>query len=101
MHWLDPEFDDAEQKKIVKPDKIKLKRPPHTSDEIDRIKGSMLGLALGDALGANVEFRPHQYLIEHPVSDLKGGGTWGLDAGQVIILTISRLGNIFNLSLVH
>ena len=44
----------------------------------------MIGLALGDALGAHVEFRPYQYLVEHPVKDLQAGGTWGLEAGQVI-----------------
>ncbi|CAF4122747.1 unnamed protein product, partial [Rotaria sordida] len=42
----------------------------------------MVGMALGDALGAHVEFRPRQYLIEHPVQDLTGGGTWGLKKGQ-------------------
>jgi len=42
-----------------------------------------MGLVLGDALGAHVEFRPRQYLLEHPVRDLEGGGTWGLNKGQV------------------
>ncbi|CAF4207576.1 unnamed protein product, partial [Didymodactylos carnosus] len=41
--------------------------------------GSMFGMAIGDALGAHVEFRPHSYLVEHPVRDLQGGGTWGLE----------------------
>jgi hypothetical protein len=40
-------------------------------------------MALGDALGAHVEFRPHQYLVENPVTELEGGGTWGLKQGQV------------------
>ncbi|CAF3237509.1 unnamed protein product [Rotaria socialis] len=48
----------------------------------DRIRGSMLGLATGDALGASVEFMPHQHLLAHPVSDMQSGGTWGLKAGQ-------------------
>lgn len=43
----------------------------------------MAGLALGDALGAHVEFRPQSYLAEHPVTGLEGGGTWGLLKGQV------------------
>jgi hypothetical protein len=40
-------------------------------------------MALGDALGAHVEFRPRQYLLSNPVNDLEGGGTWGLRPGQV------------------
>ena len=52
------------------------------SKEEDKIISSLVGLAIGDALGASVEFRPHQYLAEHPVNDLQSGGTWGLDAGQ-------------------
>ena len=47
-----------------------------------RMQGSLIGLAVGDALGASVEFRPRSYMVEHPVSDMQGGGTWGLKAGQ-------------------
>jgi ADP-ribosylglycohydrolase len=47
----------------------------------------MIGMAIGDALGAHVEFRPQSYLEENPVKDLQGGGTWGLEKGQVIIYT--------------
>jgi len=46
----------------------------------------LIGLALGDALGAHVEFRPRQYLLSNPVKDLEGGGTWGLKKGQVLYL---------------
>ncbi|UJR10153.1 hypothetical protein I4U23_014370 [Adineta vaga] len=49
---------------------------------LPRIQGALLGLAVGDALGASVEFRPHSYLKQHPVTDMQGGGTWGLKAGQ-------------------
>ncbi|CAF3395495.1 unnamed protein product [Rotaria sp. Silwood2] len=49
---------------------------------LDRIQGSIIGMALGDALGAHVEFRPREYLRQHPVEDLIGGGTWGLNKGQ-------------------
>ncbi|CAF0844524.1 unnamed protein product [Rotaria sordida] len=42
----------------------------------------MIGMALGDAIGAHVEFRPREYLVQYPVTELKGGGTWGLEKGQ-------------------
>ncbi|CAF4626817.1 unnamed protein product, partial [Rotaria magnacalcarata] len=42
----------------------------------------MVGMALGDALGAHVEFRPHSFLVSNPVFNLQGGGTWGLEKGQ-------------------
>lgn len=46
----------------------------------DRICGSLLGLALGDCVGAAVEFMPRGSFA--PVTGLTGGGTWGLQAGQ-------------------
>ena len=49
---------------------------------LPRMQGSLLGLAIGDALGASVEFRPKSYMEANPVTDMQGGGTWGLDAGQ-------------------
>ncbi|CAF3787393.1 unnamed protein product [Rotaria sp. Silwood1] len=42
----------------------------------------MLGLTVGDALGAHVEFRPYSYLAANPVTKLVGGGTWSLRKGQ-------------------
>ncbi|CAF2646155.1 unnamed protein product [Rotaria sp. Silwood2] len=61
-----------------------MKNPSADMDAyvFDKILGSMMGLTLGDALGAHVEFRPHAYLDTHPVEDLEGGGTWGLEKGQ-------------------
>jgi len=50
--------------------------------KIKKIQGSLIGLAIGDALGASVEFRPYAYLKAHEVKDMQGGGTWGLQAGQ-------------------
>ncbi|CAF1350760.1 unnamed protein product [Rotaria sp. Silwood1] len=44
--------------------------------------GSMAGLALGDALGAHVEFKNRHFLLKYPVTDLRGGGTWGLRKGE-------------------
>jgi len=87
MYWLHPQYHDKEKTNIMKPDELQsaLHDPPKTFDRIlfNRILGSMMGLTVGDALGAHVEFRPRQYLMEHPVTDLQGGGTWGLQKGQV------------------
>lgn len=70
-----------------KPNEIEneIEDPPGriAEDLLDRVQGAMIGLALGDALGAHVEFRPHDYMQANPVTDLVGGGTWGLDKGQV------------------
>lgn len=46
----------------------------------DRARGALLGLAVGDALGAALEFkRPGTF---QPISDMVGGGPWGLEPGQ-------------------
>lgn len=72
---------------IKKPDELEKEMddpPVHYENEIlARMRGSMFGLAVGDALGAHVEFRPHEYFLDKPVEDLQGGGTWGLEKGQV------------------
>lgn len=72
---------------IKKPDELEceIEDPPGVIDTtlLNRIKGSLVGMALGDALGAHVEFRPNRYLVENPVENLEGGGTWGLGRGQV------------------
>jgi ADP-ribosylglycohydrolase len=45
----------------------------------DRFRGALLGLAIGDALGASVQYRkPGTF---PPVSDLIGGGPFGLPRG--------------------
>ncbi|MGG7036297.1 MAG: ADP-ribosylglycohydrolase family protein [Flavobacterium sp.] len=41
----------------------------------------LLGIATGDALGVPVEFKPRDYLIENPVSDMTGFGTHNQPAG--------------------
>lgn len=47
---------------------------------LDLFKGSILGLAVGDAIGAPLEFkRPGSF---EPATGMTAGGTWGLDAGQ-------------------
>jgi ADP-ribosyl-[dinitrogen reductase] hydrolase len=45
----------------------------------DRFRGALLGLAVGDALGTTVEFSPPGTFA--PVTDLVGGGPFGLPAG--------------------
>jgi len=46
----------------------------------DRYLGSLLGLAVGDALGTTLEFRrPGSFA---PIEDLVGGGPFGLLPGQ-------------------
>ncbi|UJR24696.1 hypothetical protein I4U23_006070 [Adineta vaga] len=71
--------------KRILPHKIHLASPSHIDKyniDVDRFIGSIVGLAVGDALGASSEFRPHDYFISHPVKDMKGGGTWGLEKGK-------------------
>ncbi|CAF3529100.1 unnamed protein product [Rotaria socialis] len=84
--WIDIQFHDKEKTIVKKPDKFEneMNEPDALINEeiLNRIQGSMVGLALGDALGAYVEFRPRQYLVDHPVTDLESGGTWGLTKGQ-------------------
>ena len=46
----------------------------------DRCRGALLGLAAGDALGTTLEFRaPGTF---EPITDLLGGGPFGLEPGQ-------------------
>ena len=47
---------------------------------LDRAKGALVGLALGDALGTTLEFARRD--TEPPVTDLVGGGPFGLAAGE-------------------
>ena len=89
LSWVDPQYDSNGT--ILRPDQFEEKMSVPSKDDgdridpliLDRIQGSMLGMALGDALGAHVEFRPFEYLQANPVTDMKGGGTWSLQLGQV------------------
>jgi ADP-ribosylglycohydrolase len=47
---------------------------------LDRYRGSMMGLAVGDALGTTVEFMPPGTFA--PLSDIVGGGPFGLNPGE-------------------
>lgn len=48
--------------------------------ERGRFRGALLGLAIGDAVGASVEFQPRGSFA--PVTDLTGGGPFRLEAGR-------------------
>ena len=55
----------------------------------NRTVGSFIGLAIGDALGASVEFMPRDSF--EPVSRMRSGGPWQLKAGQWTDDTIMAL----------
>lgn len=46
----------------------------------DRYRGALLGLAVGDALGTTLEFKPPGSF--EPINDMIGGGPFGLEPGQ-------------------
>ena len=48
--------------------------------QLERYRGSLLGLAVGGALGAAVEFMPPGSFAS--LADMIGGGPHGLEAGQ-------------------
>lgn len=86
-------FADNDSQHIVKPDQLNITKNDHpptinNSETLKRIQGSIFALAIGDALGASVEFRPRSYLEAHPIKDFQSGGTWGLQKGQVSFLSI-------------
>ncbi len=49
-------------------------------DSIERFRGCLLGLAAGDAVGTTVEFKDRGTFP--PVTDMTGGGPYGLEPGQ-------------------
>lgn len=62
-----------------------MRNHPPFPDVIDRARGAFVGLAVGDSLGAPVEFMTsHEIRAEYGVlRDLTGGGWLRLKAGQV------------------
>jgi ADP-ribosyl-[dinitrogen reductase] hydrolase len=48
--------------------------------QIERYRGCLLGLAIGDAVGTTLEFKPPGTF--RPIEDMVGGGPFGLEAGQ-------------------
>ena len=53
---------------------------PPAMDAEDRFRGCLLGLAVGDAVGATVEFKPRNAFP--PLTDMVGGGVFALAPGQ-------------------
>ena len=49
-------------------------------DLLDRFRGALLGLAVGDAIGTTLEFEPRGSF--EPITDMVGGGPFGLAPGQ-------------------
>lgn len=49
-------------------------------DRVNRARGALLGLAVGDAIGTTVEFMPRGSFA--PLTDMVGGGPFNLLAGQ-------------------
>ncbi|MDT0131704.1 ADP-ribosylglycohydrolase family protein, partial [Acinetobacter baumannii] len=49
-------------------------------DSRERFRGSLLGLACGDAVGTTVEFKRRGSFV--PLTDMVGGGPFSLQPGQ-------------------
>jgi ADP-ribosyl-[dinitrogen reductase] hydrolase len=63
----------------------KMDRPPSrgdvlSGDLLDRYRGCLMGLAVGDALGTTLEFKPPGTF--QPISDMMGGGPFHLKPGE-------------------
>lgn len=56
------------------------KSPGVENATADRCRGALVGLAVGDAVGATLEFRPPGTF--EPIDDMIGGGPFDLRAGQ-------------------
>lgn len=52
----------------------------HDTHTNNRARGALLGLAVGDAIGTTVEFRPRGSF--KPLTDMVGGGPFGLEPGE-------------------
>ena len=50
-------------------------------DILNAIKGTLFGVAVGDALGVPVEFKSRDYLKQFPVNDIIGHGTYNQPPG--------------------
>lgn len=55
-------------------------RMPKKISYSDRAAGALIGLAVGDAIGTTVEFKPRGSFT--PLTDMVGGGPFALQPGQ-------------------
>ena len=67
-------------------------------NELDRFRGTLLGLACGDAIGTTVEFKPRGTFS--PLTDMIGGGpfhlhpgAWTDDTSMALCLATSLVGS--------
>ena len=57
----------------------------------------LMGFVIGDAMGVPVEFKPRSYLLKHPVTKMKGNGTYDVPEGtwsddtSMLIATIDSI----------
>jgi ADP-ribosylglycohydrolase len=71
----------------LKPKELEARMQHPPLDQIDKtvllqIQGSMIGLAMGDVLGASVQFRPYNCL-QQQVQGFNAAATWAVAKGQV------------------
>ena len=57
-----------------------MSNPPSSKAPDDRARGCLLGLAVGDAVGTTLEFRRRD--TYPPLTDMIGGGPFGLPPGE-------------------
>src|SRR6266571_2081460 len=59
---------------------MKNRQEDASMDLIERYRGSLLGMAIGDAVGTTLEFsQPGSFA---PIDDMVGGGPFGLKPGE-------------------
>lgn len=64
-----------------------------------KVKDGIIGLTIGDALGVPVEFNSRASLIENPVTDMRGHGTYNMPKGtwsDDTSMTLATMASISN-----
>jgi ADP-ribosylglycohydrolase len=81
--WRQPyinDFTNASEKKNAENVMMLKDKQSNCMELVDRYRGCLLGLAVGDALGTTLEFKPPGSLT--PITDMIGGGPFNLKLGQ-------------------
>ena len=80
----DPSLTVGQKLEAVKARAEQLPPDPEESQPgiIERARGAMLGLAVGDALGSTLEFGPRTASVTNYHREMTGGGPFGLEPGQ-------------------